>query len=120
MTTSMSMRSSAVFTDAEGLPSADDSLVERVDHVEHLAFAERHMTAGRLLVVEVRPEQSNNTTSKLRWERRKLSQRNNTENYSILQSAQMRSIKHGKKKYDPLVRNCLAFVKTGRANKRAS
>lgn len=40
-------------TNTESLPSPNNSLIERIDYMKNLSFTERHVAAGRLLVVEV-------------------------------------------------------------------
>ncbi len=42
-------------THFEGLPRADDAVVQRVHHVQHVVPLERHLPHRRRRVVEVRP-----------------------------------------------------------------
>lgn len=42
-------------THAESLPRTNHPFVKGVDHVEDFAFAERHVSAGRLFVIEMSP-----------------------------------------------------------------
>ena len=44
-----------IVTDSEGVPRAHNSFVQSVDHVEHFPFAEAHVTAAGLVVIEMRP-----------------------------------------------------------------